>query len=1257
MLTQLFGSRVRRLRGIKNLTRAELSRRAGLDESHLERVEQGLDSPTFEDIEVLARELGVEPMYLFFPEPGGDVDEKAVQLAAHPEVDPFRGLLGAAGLLSLDLDGDNTHCSDDMRRLLGLDQHSDDRALERLFEQVVPDDRDALRKAWTAALAGEEHPVFPLSVQGKGGNPRKLFGCAYSLRDQEDRVVSVHLVLTDASRCNQFRALILANQARFERYVQERTRELVRVACDLEEEMARRRLADLIVDGVSDTMIFIDRDYVIQAANGSGISRLGLSPDMVIGHHVSVLSGVEGFESFFQRKLERALRGETVEYERWVNLPVIGRRFLRVVCVPHREEGAILGVVVTAHDVTELRESLERIQESEERLKNLIGNMYEGFLRVGNDGRVIMANKAAAVMLGFENAEELIGTPMISLYADPDERGANLARLESQGRLGDYLFRFRARDGRPGEALCNIKLFHGKHGEVLGTESLLRDVTREHADQERLRRSEARLREAQSLARLGNWEHDLITGEDAWSEELFHILGFDPERTTPRHELLLRRVHPDDQAEMLAEISRCRRTGSSSSKLTRVVLDDGEIRNVLVRAEILCDDQGRPVRSFGAIMDVTDSIRERETRRELDATVDALLSASQDMVFFLDREARILECNDNLAASFNMTHDGILGRRFYDLFSPEEAEQRVRFVEKAFATGRTQSYEGAQDGRSYRASIYPIPGGERGIERVLIMARDITEEKLAERLLKESEERFRRLAENARDVIFRMALPSGRYEYMSPAVEALSGYPPSSFYQHPELVLEAILHPDLRERFKTGLARMTRGKAPAFSEYKIVRRDGQIRWVSQSNVLVRDEHGAVVALEGIAKDVTEQKLAEQAILAAKEEAEAATKAKTHFLANMSHDIRTPLNGILGCLQLLKLTDLSGEQAEYVDNAAISSRRLIGIINDILDLSKVEAGKMELVKAPLRLRDFLATELKPLRSQAEQKGLAFAVDIEPEVPASSILDPNRLSQILYNLVGNALKFTASGSIRLRVSLDNETGESGGPVLRFEVSDTGMGIPMSFQENLFKPFRQGPGQASSTKGSGLGLMIVKRLVELFGGEIGYQSKPGEGSLFWFTLPQERPEPSPEAAPRAPAPEAAALSGAARQWKILLVEDDEFNRRTLRALLEKMGHSVLAAVSAEQALELLPKSGVDVVLMDVKLPGVDGFEATRDIRLGRAGKKVADIPVIGLTAQVLSEDRERFLQAGMNGCLTKPVNWRELEDALYTFTRCES
>ncbi len=477
---------------------------------------------------------------------------------------------------------------------------------------------------------------------------------------------------------------------------------------------------------------------------------------------------------------------------------------------------------------------------------------------------------------------------------------------------------------------------------------------------------------------------------------------------------------------------------------------------------------------------------------------------------------------------------------------------------------------------------------------------------------------------------------SRRFTYISAGVERLHGVTAAAALENAGLLYSQVYEEDralLAENEQLALSGMTTFNA----KVRMTPSHGESRWRLLSAAPRRLDNNHIV-FDGIEIDV-------QDLVSAKEAAEAASKAKSAFLANMSHEIRTPLNGVMGMLQLLKSTLLANEQQEYVDAAMEATRRLNALLSDLLDLSLIEAGKMALRKADFEIESLRRAILTLFSRAAEEKGLSLSFHIFPGVPPVLSGDSPRLQQLLFNLTGNAIKFTDKGAVRIEVSTlpFHRQGEIR---LLFTVTDTGIGIPIDLQHRVFDPFVQAEeSYTRSYQGAGLGLSIVKRLVGLMDAELSLDSAEDQGTSIRLSIPFSPASGLTPATSECPA----TLTRMDRRLRILVADDDAISRLSTLRMLEKCGHETAPALNGEEALILLAQTPFDLILMDVQMPVMDGVETAKAIREGRLGPDMARIPIIALTAFAMAGDKERIMGAGMNGYLAKPVELDALRIAL--------
>jgi len=534
-----------------------------------------------------------------------------------------------------------------------------------------------------------------------------------------------------------------------------------------------------------------------------------------------------------------------------------------------------------------------------------------------------------------------------------------------------------------------------------------------------------------------------------------------------------------------------------------------------------------------------------------------------------------------------------------------------------------------------------------GLKRLRLAATD--------QALATSEGRYRRLLASVTNYIYTVRLEKGRIKSVThgPGCESVTGYASRDF-ERDSLLWVRLVHEQDRQRVLRFFEAVMAGKPVGHLEHRIRRRDRAERWIRNTPVVMRGPDGEVALFEGLVQDVTEQKLMEEEIRSARLKAEQASRAKSEFLANMSHEIRTPMNAILGFTRLALNRVTDKDSRDYLEGVSEAGTSLLSIINDILDFSKIEAGRLELLEEDFNPAEAVERAARTVEVQARRKGLDLEVDISADTPRLARTDPARFRQVLVNLMGNAVKFTSRGRVSVRTVV-----EPGGE-LTVSVADTGIGIPEDKLDMIFDTFTQA--DSTTTKrygGTGLGLAISRQLAGMMGGHISVESSQGAGSTFSFSVPLKAPAAGggrlglERPAPLRPAPRV--VDG--RGLKVLVAEDEPANRLFAVTFLAEEGHDAREAHDGAMALEMLAGGGYDLVLMDVSMPVMDGLEATAAIRSGKIPGIPRDIPVVALTAHAIKGDRERFLAAGMDACLIKPVDLDELSAVLESVRRGEN
>ena len=584
--------------------------------------------------------------------------------------------------------------------------------------------------------------------------------------------------------------------------------------------------------------------------------------------------------------------------------------------------------------------------------------------------------------------------------------------------------------------------------------------------------------------------------------------------------------------------------------------------------------------------------------------------------------------------------DGVI-----DLYMPDDGAQLMGLINRAMAEGLDYQLDATiirpnGDIRNVIAHGTTRKNTDGTIEALMGTFQDVTALRLADRQTRDSEERFRLLADNTNDIVSESDL-TGRFTYLSSAVDKVSGYSVEESLGRQAL---DFVHPDDRERVRIEIAEALASADGRRIEHRHVRKDGEVIWVESRPTLVLDpESQQPIAVRDVLRDVTERKNYEAALEVARDAALAATKAKSDFLSNMSHEIRTPLTSIIGFAGLLeRMPDLPPAARTYSKRIVTGGNALLLVVNDILDLARIESGHIQIEKLAFDLRSLVVESVELVDAQASAKGLSVSVEWADDPPAAVIGDPARLRQILLNYLTNAIKFTPCGSITVSVHYDRDAGGK----LRLLVSDTGIGISPDRVDALFERFEQADNSISRQYGgTGLGLAIVKQLAEMMGGSVGVESEVGSGSTFCVEVPT--PSVDLIATPAEPAD----FPTWVEPFRILIVDDLAVNRELIRTILEPFDVKIHEAADGFDAIDIASRTRVDLILMDIQMPRMDGLEATRVIR-GTAGPNCRT-PIVALTAATLPAQLEASRLAGMNDHLAKPFDIKRMIDRIAFWT----
>jgi PAS domain S-box-containing protein len=907
--------------------------------------------------------------------------------------------------------------------------------------------------------------------------------------------------------------------------------------------------------------------------------------------------------------------------------------------------GEIASYIAIKQDISKRREA----EDAQRFLAAVVQYSGDAITAYTPGGTILTWNRGAETIFGYA-AEEVIGKS-ISIMMPPERRG--LTAITEKVLAGHSVSQFEGVLVRKDGVLMDVSVtaypINNSAGDVKAISAIVRDIS----ERKRAEQTQA------LLASIIESSHDAIMAEDldgtivSWNRGAEALFGYAADEMIGKNASIL---YPPDCCKEDVQSLAIIRSGRAISPIETVRLrKDGSRIDVSLALSPMRDSLQAIVGAAVIARDIGERKRAEAAIRESEGRFHLMADSCPAVLWMTEADGGICFVNRKCKEFFGVAFERLAGNEWHPLIHPDDAQAYIETFSTAVRTrssfereARIRRADGDwRWGISYAEPRWSSSGEFCGHVGLTF---DITERKEADAKVRSSEERFRQLAENVREVFWMTGADASELLYVNPAYETVWGRSCQSLYENPASWFDAIDPADRHQAYTSLQKQLDGDTAPG--EYRIRRPDGTVRWIRDRAFPIRDHEDHLIRIVGVAEDITDQKRYEAELVRAKEAADAASNAKSIFLANMSHEIRTPMNGVIGMLQLLVETELSPTQQHYAQVAQNSGQTLLSLINDILDLSKIEARKITFETIDFRLREVLEESIESWRTQATAKGIACELRIAPETPHLVGGDPKRLRQVLVNLISNAVKFTEQGTIVVEVHPVKQ--DNGGTTIHFAVTDTGIGIRPDQARGLFSPFVQA--DSSTTRrygGTGLGLAICKQLAEMMGGEIGLESAEGSGSTFWFTSTFKPPSLRASSGQKARSsvrdrePVVVPRSGSARgrEPRILVGDDNSINRLLIQAQLKKIGYRADVVANGAEVVEALTRREYHLILMDWQMPVMDGEEATRRIR----HSSHSEIPIIALTAHAMAGDRERCINAGVDDYLAKPVELRHLEEVL--------
>ncbi len=885
----------------------------------------------------------------------------------------------------------------------------------------------------------------------------------------------------------------------------------------------------------------------------------------------------------------------------------------------------------------------EALSKSEAKYRELVENANSIILRWDTEGRVTFFNEYAQVFFDYRE-EEILGKHVVgTIVPENESTGRDLRSVMDDICINPQKYRNNVnenirKDGSRVWIAWTNKVLNDEKGDLVGVLSIGSDVTEQRESEQRFKIA------AEAMSDL-IYEWDMNNDSLRWFGDIESELGFEHGEFPHTLEAWINRIHPDDLAKLADAVEHHRTSTNPINYEYRIQQKDGIWIYWSDYGVPILGVDGKPKRWIGACTNITDKKKAELELIESEARYLAIFTNEIYAICIFEVDtSKIVDVNDAWLKLYGYQRNEIEQLTIKDVTA--ELESTKKAVKRSTQVGTVfipKRHHLKKDGTTFFVELSAGPFTWKGRQLMYAFTHDITDRIRTENRLMESEQMLAETQKIAKLGSWEFEVATGEIIW-SEETFRIAGIEPRDKLTLNEYM--SIVHPDDHHLLLAALEKSNSDKTPYEVELRHLRPDKTCNYTLTRGMPVI-ENDKVVKFKGSVVDITELKKSEQRFKLAAKAAEDANKAKSTFLANMSHEIRTPMNAVLGFSELLEDLITDRQQKQYLDSIMSSGKTLLSLINDVLDISKIEAGKLELQLKPVNLQPICEEIKNAFTWKTKEKNLNFVLDIDKTLPCSLLLDEIRIRQILVNLVGNAVKFTEKGYVRLSLSKQFKDNDESAVDLVITIEDTGIGIPVEQKEMIFEAFRQQDAQnINKFGGTGLGLTITKRVVEILNGELSVESELGKGSKFEVKIKN-----------------VAVASVKAKEYsddfisevikfqeaKVLIVDDIDVNRSLLINYLEPYNFDIIEAEDGKETIDLALSHKPDLILLDMKMPVMDGYEATKVIK---SNKKLKHIPIVAVTASSLKGEEKTINDIGCNGLLRKPVTRKQLIEQLKGF-----